>query len=116
MLRQITVRRRVQFNEHQERQPARRRLEPDLRRIEKATGFGFFHCRPRLWIVSEVEPLEALQITHAGSQSSPHHQQPPRRRWRQARSSPHQEGAGEAGRSGRIRQPACLGDRASRRA
>jgi hypothetical protein len=36
-------------------------LEPDLRRIEKATGFGFFLNGPRLWMVGGVEPLEALQ-------------------------------------------------------
>jgi hypothetical protein len=52
----------VQFNEHQETSiGAPPWLEPDLRRIEKATGFGFFHYGPRLWMVGGVEPLEALQ-------------------------------------------------------
>jgi hypothetical protein len=52
----------VQFNEHQKTSiDAPPWLEPDLRRIEKATGFGFFLYGPRLWMVgSVVEPLEAL--------------------------------------------------------
>lgn len=52
----------VQFNEHQKTTiDAPPWLEPDLRRIEKATGFGFFLYGPRLWMVGGVEPLEALQ-------------------------------------------------------
>ena len=52
----------VQFNEHQETSiGAPPWLAPDLRRIEEATGFGFFHYGPRLWMVGRVEPLEALQ-------------------------------------------------------
>jgi len=52
----------VQFNEHQKTSiDAPSWLEPDLRRIEKATGFGFFLYGPRLWMVGGVEPLEALQ-------------------------------------------------------
>jgi hypothetical protein len=52
----------VQFNEHQKTSiGAPRWLEPDLRLIETATGFGFFHYGPRLWMVGGVEPLEALQ-------------------------------------------------------
>jgi hypothetical protein len=52
----------VQFNEHQKTSiGAPPWLEPDLRRIETATGFGFFHYGPRLWMVGGVEPLKALQ-------------------------------------------------------
>jgi hypothetical protein len=52
----------VQFNEHQKTSiDAPPWLEPDLRRIETATGFGFFHYGPRLWMVGGVEPLEALR-------------------------------------------------------
>jgi hypothetical protein len=52
----------VQFNEHQKTSiSAPPWLEPDLRRIEVATGFGFFHYGPRLWMVGGVGPLEALQ-------------------------------------------------------
>jgi RES domain-containing protein len=52
----------VQFNEHQKTSiSAPLWLEPDLRRIEMATGFGFFHYGPRLWMVGGVGPLEALQ-------------------------------------------------------
>jgi hypothetical protein len=52
----------VQFNEHQQTSIAAPPwLEPDLRRIEKALGVGFFHYGPRLWMVGGVEPLEALQ-------------------------------------------------------
>src|SRR5438477_216645 len=52
----------VQFNEHQKTSiDAPSWLEPDLRRIEKATGFGFFLYGPQLWMVGGVEPLEALQ-------------------------------------------------------
>jgi hypothetical protein len=52
----------VQFNEHQTTSiTAPPWLEQDLRRIENATGFGFFLYGPRLWMVGGVEPLEALQ-------------------------------------------------------
>jgi hypothetical protein len=52
----------VQFNEHQKTSiSAPPWLEPDLRRLEKATGFGFFHYGPNLWMIGGVEPLEALQ-------------------------------------------------------
>jgi hypothetical protein len=52
----------VQFNEHQKTSiGAPPWLELDLRWIETATGFGFFHYGPRLWMVGGVEPLEALQ-------------------------------------------------------
>jgi hypothetical protein len=52
----------VQFNEHQKTSiGAPPWLEPDLRRIEKVMGFGFFEYGPRLWMVGGVEPLEALQ-------------------------------------------------------
>jgi hypothetical protein len=52
----------LQFNEHQKTSIcAPPWLEPDLRRIEAATGFGFFLYGPRLWMVGGVEPLEALQ-------------------------------------------------------
>lgn len=52
----------IQVNEHQQtaiRAPSW--LEPDLRRIEKAIGVGFFPYGPRLWMTGDVEPLEALQ-------------------------------------------------------
>ena len=52
----------VQFNDRQRTSiSAPPWLEPDLRRIERATGFGFFFYGPRLWMVGGVEPLEALQ-------------------------------------------------------
>lgn len=52
----------VQFNEHQETCiTAPPWLEPDLRRIEKAIGVGFFYYGPRLWMIGEVEPLKALE-------------------------------------------------------
>lgn len=52
----------VQFNEHQKTSiGAPPWLEPDLRRIEMATGRGFFRYRPRLWMVGGVERLKALQ-------------------------------------------------------
>ena len=52
----------VQFNAHQKTSiGAPPWLEQDLRRIEKASGFGFFHYGPRLWMIGGIEPLEALQ-------------------------------------------------------
>ena len=52
----------IQFNERQKTsinvQPW---LEPDVRLIERLLGVGFFHYEPRLWMVGEIEPLEALQ-------------------------------------------------------
>ncbi len=36
-------------------------LKNDIKLIEEATKFGFFHYGPRLWMLGEVEPLKALQ-------------------------------------------------------
>lgn len=35
-------------------------LAPDVRRLEKLLGVGFFHYGPRLWMLGEIEPLVAL--------------------------------------------------------
>lgn len=54
----------VKFNEHQTTSiKAGPALENDLRLIEKAIGVGFFRYGPRLWMIGEVEPLKALQIS-----------------------------------------------------
>ncbi|WP_426024952.1 RES family NAD+ phosphorylase [Brevundimonas sp. TSRC1-1] len=36
-------------------------LQNDARLIERATGLGFFHYGPRLWMIGEIEPLKDLQ-------------------------------------------------------
>lgn len=36
-------------------------FEPDLRLIERITGFGYFYYGPRLWMIGHIEPLESLQ-------------------------------------------------------
>jgi hypothetical protein len=52
----------VQFNNHQKTSiNAAPWFEPDLHLIEKRLGVGFFHYGPRLWMVGEVEPLQALK-------------------------------------------------------
>lgn len=40
-------------------------LQDDLHVFERELGVGFFYYGPRLWMVGEVEPLKALQISAA---------------------------------------------------
>ena len=55
---------RVQFNEYQ-----RTSIEPsdwlanDIALFESILKIGFFHYGPRLWMIGEVEPLKALQLS-----------------------------------------------------
>jgi hypothetical protein len=52
----------VQFNEHQKTSISISRwFEKDIELIGNALGVGFFYYGPRLWMVGEIEPLNALQ-------------------------------------------------------
>lgn len=56
----------IQFNEHQETSiNVLGELRNDIALIEKAIHVGFFYYGPRLWMVGDVEPLEALQSQSA---------------------------------------------------
>jgi len=56
----------IQFNEHQETSiNVSEELRNDIELIEKAIHVGFFYYGPRLWMVGDVEPLEALQSKSA---------------------------------------------------
>jgi hypothetical protein len=52
----------VQFNDRRETEIASSPwLSTDIRLFEEELGIGFFHYGPRLWMLGEVEPLDALR-------------------------------------------------------
>lgn len=52
----------IQFNEHQKTTiDVSPWLVPDVQLFERLLGVGFFHYGPRLWMLGEIEPLQALQ-------------------------------------------------------
>jgi len=52
----------VQFNDRRETEIASSPwLATDIRIFEEELGIGFFHYGPRLWMLGEIEPLDALR-------------------------------------------------------